>query len=79
MITMTNTTEIRGTKYTPVGMKKNKLILDTEYRYGIYYDQIKRKQITRVIRNGEIKLENQKVNVMQVAGVEFHLREGGYI
>ena len=65
-----------STVYRAEGMKKNKLLISATTRYGIYFTDIKKVDISRVInKDGFIKLQNCKVNVMNINGVKFHLDE----
>ena len=68
--------ELGSTRYSADGMSKNKLLMTAVTRYGIYFTDVKKVSISRVInKDGFIKLQNCKVNVMGISGVEFHLNE----
>lgn len=68
--------ELGSTRYVAEGMSKNKLLISAVTRYGIYFTDIKKVSISRVInKEGKIKLQNCLVNVMGISGVEFHLNE----
>jgi len=68
--------ELGSTRYIAEGMSKNKLLMTAVTRYGIYYTDIKKVSLSRVInKEGCIKLQNCFVNVMGISGVEFHLNE----
>lgn len=68
--------KIGDTTYSADGIKKNKLLLSATTRYGIYFTDVKKVNMSRVIsKDGFIKLNNMKVNVMDIIGVRFHLEE----
>lgn len=81
MLKMVNALNIIGTKYTPVCIciKDNKLLFESEYHYTSILTKSKKHHSQEVIRNCEIKLQNQKINVMEIVGVWFHIGDGGYI
>jgi len=57
--------------YDAVTQIGNKLVIDVEERYGIYYTDIRRKRITRVIkRDGTISLDGAKVSVKDLNGIK---------
>lgn len=64
------------TTYSALTIKKNKLFLMKETRVGIYYNDIKLTKVSRVIdKNGFIRLDGEKVYVLDIIGVAFHLNE----
>jgi len=56
--------------------RKNELILEETTQYGIYYDEVRTKRFTRkIMKDGTIKLNNKKYNVLNVPGVRIHIQE----
>ena len=62
------------TTYKALTLRGRKLILEKTTRTGINVSDVKTEQIERKIaKNGTIRLLNTTVNVLDIAGVAFHL------
>jgi len=61
--------------YNAVTLRGRKLVLEKITKTGIYLNDVKKKFIERKIsKNGTIRIEGETIDVMNIDGLEFHLK-----